>query len=266
MSKDIFMLCGSVREEELNLLDKNKFLANIKFDGERVMLIKKGTDIFLINRRGRNKNLQYPEIVEEIKQSKDNFILDGEVITTDGLFNSFQHRCNLSDRFKIEQAKKDYPIKFMVFDMLELNEENLRNKHLFERVKILYSVIGEKFNFLEFAEYKSINEMLFEAKLKQNEGIVIKDMNSVYEERRSDKWLKCKLWNEEVLRVIQFIDNPAGIRVEDKDKNAIQVAGYHSTMVKNKIVENGYCDIIVQFLSKTSKNKMRFPSFREVKK
>ena len=36
--------------------------------------------------------------------------------------------------------------------------------------------------------------------------------------------------------------------------------------VRKAIQEHGYCDITIQYLEKTKEGRLRFPSFKEVKK
>jgi len=256
------MLCEGIKEEEIKNL-KGNWKANIKFDGERIIAVKKGEDVFLINRRGREKSHIYPEIVRSLKQSEKDFILDGEIITNNGLFNSLQHRSNLSDRQKIKEAEKDYPIKYMVFDILMVNGKYLMNKCLKERL----TYWDFKFKNVMLCDYGKINKVLEYARRTEQEGIVIKNMDSLYEQRRSKNWLKCKFFKETELRVIQYVENNKGIRVEDKKQNAIQVSGEQHKAVKQQIDTKGYCDIYIQYLTQNEETKKyRFPSYRGIKK
>lgn len=258
-----FMLCESIREEDLsNAFKDGEWKANIKFDGERIVVIKNNDDVFLLNRAGRIKNQIYPELIEDLKNANAcNFILDSEVITTNGIFNSLQHRSNLSDRNKIERAKIDYPIKLMVFDLIYF-EKDLRQMPLKERIKIL----NENFKTLNLVEYQEIQIALNYAKEHKLEGIVIKNMNSNYEGKRSKNWVKLKLFKEDNFKAISYTINNAGIRVEDIKLNACQIAGSQSIEVKNEIDNKGFCEIIIQYLEKTKDDRYRFISFKEMVK
>lgn len=254
------MLCESITEADLVNL-KGEYKANLKFDGERLSIIKVNDDIFLVNRAGREKSFIYPELKELVKDINGDFILDGEVITIDGKFNSLQHRSNLSDRSKIEKAKFDYPITYKVFDLLWLNGENLKQYPLKERVKMLQRGFAE----LDLVEYQDIQEALSFAKSNKCEGIVVKDMLSTYQSRRSRSWLKMKLFKEADFKAITYTINNAGIRLEDSNLNAVQCSGLQSEAVKRAIDENGYCDIVIQYLEKTKDDRYRFPSFKEIR-
>jgi DNA ligase-1 len=265
ITKKDLMLCDKITEEELPTL-KGEWKANIKFDGERIAIIKKDGEVFLLNRAGRIKNNIYFELIPTIKAIEGDFILDGEVITQDGLFNSLQHRSNLSDKNKIIKAKTDYPIKYCVFDLLYYGKD-LRQKPLKERIQILKENFESKLNgyLFELVKYQEIQEALSFAKSHKLEGVVIKNMNAYYEGRRSNNWLKLKLFKQAEMKAISYIENNAGLRLEDDKKNAVQCSGNQSCIVKNEIDKNGYCNIVIQYLEKTKDDRFRFISFVGVK-
>ena len=263
--KDL-MLCEKMTEEEIpNLVGEYK--ANIKYDGERLAVIKKGEDVFLLNRAGREKSFIYPEIYEDFKKVKGDFVLDGEVITTDELFNTLQHRSNLGKREKIEEARTKYPIKYVAFDILFLASEDLRNKPLKQRVEFLNGFKDEVKDLrIEIVEYGEIKEMLDRAKANDGEGILVKNMNGFYEGRRSKNWLKLKLFKEAEIQINSYTINNAGIRCEDDYGNAVQVSGQQHHEVREILDRVGYCNIVIQYLEKTKlNNRYRFISFKGIK-
>ena len=105
--------------------------------------------------------------------------------------------------------------------------------------------------------------MYEKAKKENREGIIIKRIGnySNYENRRSNNWLKCKFFLTIQLEVIKYEENPKGIRVEDKDGNALQISKDFEK-VKELIDKNGKAIINIQYLEKTAENRFRFPSFR----
>ena len=261
ITKKDLMLCEKMTEEEIpNLVGEYK--ANIKYDGERLAIIKHGEDVFLLNRAGREKSFIYPEIYEDFKKVKGDFVLDGEVLTTDELFNTLQHRSNLGKREKIEEAKTKYPIKYVAFDILFFANEDLRNKPLKQRVEYLNGFKNEVKDLrIEIVEYGEIKEMLDRAKANDGEGILVKNMNGFYEGRRSKNWLKLKLFKNTDLRISSYTINNAGIRCEDIYENAVQISGNQHYEVKDIIDKIGYADIVVQYLEKTKNGRLRFISY-----
>lgn len=266
IDKKFFMLCKSTAKEGSEIFFNSGYKANIKYDGERIIGIKKGKDVFLLNRRGREKSFIYPEVAKDLSTLDFDFIFDGEVITPDGKFNSLQFRVNLSDREKIRKSVIENPVKFMIFDLIKFKEQDLRNKPLRERVNLFSDIDLNDLKSVEFVAYEDVEKCLKYVEQEELEGIVIKDMNGTYEHRRSNFWLKLKLFKEEKHRFIRFTENPKGIRVEDEELNAIQVAGKNGEIVKRELVEKGFCWIVVQYLEKTKNGRLRFPSFKELKK
>ena len=263
MEKKDFMLCDKIVEKDLKNL-KGDWKANIKFDGERIVAVKKDGEVFLINRRGNIKNNNYTEVVESLKTFEGDFVLDGEVITTDDNFNRLQQRALTKNPMKQEQLRNKMPICYMVFDVLGLYGEDLKWLKLKDR--ITYFSAFEKSENINFAEYEDINVCLERCKLEEREGIVLKNMDSSYQHRRSKDWLKLKFFKETNLKVVRYTENPAGIRVEDKELNAVQISGEQHKIVKQKIDSEGYCEISIQYLTQNEETKRyRFPSYRGLK-
>src|SRR3990172_3984042 len=176
IDKNIFQLCESCQDEtELKNLDRNRYKANLKFDGERCIAIKKGEDIILLNRRGNIISYKFNEIVEALKKINSDFIIDGELISFDNKFNSLQRRALTKDINKIKQLEKEIPIKFMVFDILSNENQVLMSMPLRERLIFLYKLF-ENNDYLEIAEYGEIDNMLMIAIENDGEGVVIKDL------------------------------------------------------------------------------------------
>ena len=271
LDKKIFQLCNSITEEQALELDKEKYKANTKWDGERVISVILDKDVIMFNRGGKIVNFHFPEIAEELKKLP-NCIIDGEIISIDDNFTRLQSRALTQNKDKIQALIKEIPCDYMIFDILKIGEEDLRNKPLKERFEKLFNLFVKNFDvlnpfqFLKVVAYEDIISCLFEAKLKQREGIIIKNMNGLYESRRSDNWKKLKFFKETILILTKYSPNNAGYRCEDNLNNAVQVSGNQSLEVINKIKTCGSCEVYIQYLEKTKNDKYRFISFRGVKK
>jgi len=270
--KDIFMLCESCQDEkELAELDRNKWKGNIKYDGERVMCIKIGKDIVLFNRRGNIITYKFSEVMKAFSLLEDDFMIDGEVINIDntigGNFNLLSRRALTKDKTKIAQLEKEIPVKFMAFDILCLNGKNLKSESLSNRLSFLAEALkGNVDEHLEIVCYDEIDTLLNQAIANNGEGIVIKNMNSVYESKRSKNCLKHKLFKETTITITGFEVNNAGIRATDNNENCVQISGNQSNEVKQLLQTNGEVKINVQYLEKTKLNKLRFISYRGLAK
>lgn len=179
------------------------WIAEIKFDGTRTIcyLDIEKRFVKLLNRRMMNFTHKYPEIynalIESINAKKT--ILDGEIIVYDKEgkpdFYSLQTREHIDDETKIEILSKTIPATFIVFDVLYLNGEELINKPLFERKKILKEIVKNN-PFVKVSDEfpgEKCKELFEEIKKIGLEGVMMKKIDSPYLiGKRSKLWLKIK--------------------------------------------------------------------------
>ena len=271
---EIFQLCSVVTESDFinnnYTYDNDRYVANIKYDGERIMAKVENGEVILINRNKRCCNSNFPEIVKELeKLKKGNFILDGEIISKDDDFNKLQKRALTKDKEKQKELMKEIPVCFMVFDILKYEDINVRSKELNERINYIKNFEGlfEELKIdkelIKVAEFLKPKVMYEKAREEKREGIVIKKLNYSYSEgRNSGWWYKIKFFKEEVFEAISYTTNNKGIRVEDKNGNSCQISNSDYHEVKKIIDKNGKALINIQFLEKTKDNRYRFPSYR----
>jgi len=70
------MLCHKGTENDLGRVG---WVAEVKYDGTRALLIKSEDGFMIQNRRGINYTRRLPEITEEAENIPGTFILDGEI-------------------------------------------------------------------------------------------------------------------------------------------------------------------------------------------
>lgn len=112
------------------------------------------------------------------------------------------------------------------------------------------------------AEYKPIKEMLEQAHKEDREGVVVKALNMPYLHKRSRAFLKCKFFEETTIKICRYTENPKGIRAEDDEGNALQIAGSQCEEVKRLLDTQKEVEINIQFLEKTIEGRYRFISYR----
>lgn len=256
------MLCKKIDEKiaDVQVWDNNSHLANIKFDGERIQIHKSGDEVILINRRGNIKNSHYLEIVEAVQDFPYDFVIDGEMISWEDDFNLLSKRSHTKCPIKQTELRKTHPVKFVVFDVINMFGKPLMNTPLSERIKFQHNFLVD--GKIETAEYKSVMETLREARIQGREGIVIKDMNGLYENRRSDNWLKCKFWKETTIEIVKYTSNNAGIRAEDSDGNVVQISGHQHLPVKEMLDGGDPVVVEIQYQEITKAGRFRMPSYR----
>jgi len=199
------MLCetGSVRD-----LKRQGYVAEKKYDGTRLLVIKENGKVTLQNRRGIIYTARLPEIVRAAKTIPEDFIIDGEVVyvnpeTGKEEFTPCQRRCatNFPDPFMI----KKFPVTLMAFDILKFQGENVTDRPFHKRKFLLHGILLGR-DTIQYVPYRyDLEEAWKEVQKEQEEGLILKDLNSRYENRRSYSWLKIKNWRPpEVCEVVGF--------------------------------------------------------------
>ena len=82
-----------------------------KYDGVRVLAFADGDAVALMSRNGKDKRVQFPEVVEALAELSHNarrpFVLDGEIIALSkgkpARFQALQSRMHVVDAAAIEQ-------------------------------------------------------------------------------------------------------------------------------------------------------------------
>ncbi len=204
-------------------------LVEEKLDGFRLLCEKKNQNVLLRSEDTETPlNKFLPELVEEVTKLSDrSFILDGELIliadeTVKGLNFDYKpgdkiERIDMKSFLKKEPAGNFTPV-YYVFDLLFLDEEDLRQKPLLERKRQLATLIEKDTKHIK--KLKSIvttnKEELFkaiksEASKPYSEGAMLKAVNSVYESSGKTKhWAKVKNYKELIVKVKDVIITKAG--------------------------------------------------------
>lgn len=123
----------------------DQWIAQIKWDGVRMISYYDGSHAELINRRGNRRTLQYPELDgPESYCRAGSFILDGEIIALSGgkpSFHEVMRRDSLKNEAAIRAVQPQVPVLYMVFDMLYCNGIWLLDQPLFRRQELLKEML-----------------------------------------------------------------------------------------------------------------------------
>jgi DNA ligase D-like protein (predicted ligase) len=202
------------------LTDRRDFgsdwLLERKFDGERCVARKVGSDVRLESRTGKDLTSTYPEVRAAVaaQRSRD-LLLDGEVVAYDGDRTSFtrlQQRLGAA-RPSPEQVAK-YPVVYCVFDLLELDGEDLTDWPLVGRRARLIKTIRSSSALQHTEAWSDDSEGRFAAACRSGwEGLIAKRADAPYVAGRSKDWLKLKcVWEQEF--VVGGYTDPAGTRTD----------------------------------------------------
>ena len=211
------------------LTDRRDFgddwLLERKLDGERCVARKDGDDVRLESRTGKDLTGTYPEVRAAVAaQRPRTLLLDGEVVAYDGEQTSFsrlQQRLGSSRPTPGQLAA--YPVVYCVFDLLEIDGEQLTRAPLLERRARMLGALRPTAALQISEAWRGDSERRFAEACRAGwEGLIAKRADAPYTPGRSKDWLKLKcVWEQEF--VIGGYTDPAGSRT---DFGALLV-GYH---------------------------------------
>lgn len=170
----------------------NDWLFEKKFDGFRIIAVKKDEHIFLYSRNGKNMNKLFPSILKELMALNRNVWLDGEVVIEDSTGKSYFQMLATG-----EPLGSSYQLHYYIFDILNLDENDLSQYPLSERKELLTLFFkGFKSQMIELVNLLKGTPMSIyrQAERKGWEGVIAKDLTSFYHAgKRSNQWLKIKI-------------------------------------------------------------------------
>ena len=190
--------------------DSDDWVFELKYDGYRVLASRADGEVKLASRNGHDLTGVFPEIADVVKSLPfDRFILDGEAVVHDerGLpsFARLQRRGRLTRRIEVQRAAVELPATLYLFDLLALDDWDLRPLPLVERKRLLKSMLppvgplkySEHIDAAGTAMFDQVNTMGLE-------GIVGKRRESAYVGRRSDDWIKVNAQRSDDFAVLGF--------------------------------------------------------------
>ncbi len=196
-------LCERLPNPEKVIEKMGEVDVQYKYDGFRVQIHKDGDKVRMFSRNLEEMTHMFPELITgTLKQIKaKTIILDSEALAYNPEseeFLPFQETTKRRRKHGIEEAQKALPLKSFVFDILYKDGEQLLDKPLTERMKILDKVITSDDTLIRtknqtVTDPKVLQGLLDDAISKGLEGLVIKKLQSPYEAGgRNFNWVKLK--------------------------------------------------------------------------
>jgi DNA ligase-1 len=174
-------------------------LVQIKYDGVRIIAIKRGDNVKFRTRNGKEVNL--PLFGELISKITGDFILDGEMTlasgktddrtTVSGMINSAMHGGNINQRKMV----------FNVFDAMTLKHWERTDcpvgyEDRLKLVNVLVDDINSSMVTVALtlhAKDRATLDYQYDKVIQQGyEGLILKDRNHLYTFKRSKDWIKLK--------------------------------------------------------------------------
>lgn len=198
-----FYLAYAVDGEVEDLGDTAQWMAEYKWDGIRGQLIKRNGEVFLWSRGEELINVSFPEFQQLVDNPIDNFVLDGEVVVhRDGKLGSFKDLQSRLGRKTVSKKRlKELPASIIVYDLLEIDDEDIRHLPQCQRRRQLDSLyqsmdsdllsISDVINYDTWDELKEIRQG---ARDIDAEGLMLKNVDAPYQVgRKKGGWWKWKL-------------------------------------------------------------------------
>lgn len=174
-------------------------LADDKYDGIRAQIHTDGAEVRIYSRTLDNVTHRFPEIESAAKALGRGAILDGEVVAfSDRILPFAIIQKRLGRRQVSAKLLADAPVVYFAFDLLYLDGEPLFDVPLHERLAKLRALVsgGQAIRLSDqspIRDAQHVDELFDAARERANEGLVIKDPNSIYTPgRRGKSWLKYK--------------------------------------------------------------------------
>lgn len=217
--------------------DGEEWIAQIKWDGVRVVTYFDGNSVQLFNRKLNERTAHYPEITSINNYFKGNsVILDGEVIALDingnPSFHEVMRRDGLRKLDRVNLVRQEVPIFYMIFDILYFNGNWINQRPLHERISILNQCISPTEHIQLVPSIDNPNSLWNVAREHHLEGIVCKNISSPYVINGKDtSWQKIKNY-QDIIAVI------GGVTYRADTVNSVLLGAYDSV---GKLWYIGHC-------------------------
>ncbi len=187
-------------EDKVHFLGKTEeWQAEWKWDGIRGQLIKRNNELFVWSRGEELMTDKFPEYFILKDLLPDGIVFDGEIIpSVDGKPLPFAVLQTRIGRKNISKKKlQEAPISFFVFDLLEYDYKDWREKSLLERRNKLEEIVLPIENevirisrTIDFKSWDNLAQLRESSRTMNSEGIMLKRKDSVYKvgRKRGDWW------------------------------------------------------------------------------
>lgn len=196
---------------------KEGWLFELKYDGFRLLASKAAGRARLFYRHGSEATHVFPEIARAIAALPvERATIDGEVVVLDAKsrpsFQRLQQRTQLRRPIDIQQASVRLPATFFGFDLLGLDDYDLRTLPLIDRKHFLQGVLPPA-GPLRFCDHihERGEDLFASVEAMGLEGIVGKKADSIYRPGRSSNWQKIRVDRSDDFAIVGYT-RPKGNR------------------------------------------------------
>lgn len=218
-----FCLAYPVEQAIENLGAVSDWQVEYKWDGIRGQIIHRNGEIYIWSRGEELVTDQFPELLETFRNWESDFVIDGEILAykdhTIQPFATLQQRLNRKSITK--KILQEIPVAFYMYDILEVNGQDIRNEPLINRrnqLESLYNQSQKHENILlsptlkatSWEEYITIRAA---SRAVNSEGLMVKQLQSPYHAgRKRGDWWKWKVDPMTIDAVLIYAQKGSGRR------------------------------------------------------
>jgi len=178
--------------------DRKGWLWELKYDGYRILAAKNRGEVTLFTRNGKVVSERFPEVCQVVAHLPvSECVIDGELVVNDAggrpNFALMQQRARLANTHLIARAAVLQRATYYCFDLLQIQEIDLRDAPLKQRKQMLRRLLPSH-SVLTYSEHvvAAGRETFAAARALGVEGVVGKRVNSRYRAGRSGDWVKVR--------------------------------------------------------------------------
>ncbi|MFH0987030.1 MAG: ATP-dependent DNA ligase [Candidatus Micrarchaeota archaeon] len=195
-------LCERLPSAEEIIKKLGMCACELKYDGIRLQLHKKGDNVKIFSRHQENMTHMFPDVVKAVRENikLKNAILDAEALSFNeltGEFLPFQQTVQRRRKYDIVAKAKEFPIKLFLFDILYDGKNTTALPYEERRKKLEKSVKDNEMIKLSDRiitdSPEELTKYFDDAVARGLEGIIAKDLKAPYTVgARKFAWIKLK--------------------------------------------------------------------------
>lgn len=258
--------------------EKNEedYIAEYKWDGIRIQLIKRQGQVTIWTRRGDLITNQFTDLKNLGAMIPVDFVIDGELVIkkrgTIQSFNALQKR--LGRKKPSLKTMGNLPAHIICYDLLEHNGKDIRKKPLIVRRKQLHKIVNKAIKGFQtstkirFTTWKDLDAIRKKAREKNAEGLMLKRKMSTYKHgRKKGDWWKWKLPPHTIDTVLLYAEPGRGRRASLYTDYTLGV-WHNNELLPIAKAYSGLTDKEIEELSKwiTKNTVNKYGPVRDVKK
>ncbi len=218
-----FYLAYPIEDTPEGLGNPEEWQAEWKWDGIRSQLIKRNGQLFLWSRGEELITDKFPEVMQMAQLLPDNIVLDGELlpyIDRPLPFNVLQTR--IGRKNLTPKILKEAPVIFMLYDVLEYKNEDVRDLPITVRRSSGEILVNETNHptllfskAVEFQTWEELAQLRTQSRAMDAEGFMIKRKSSTYQVgRKRGDWWKWKIAPLSIDAVLIYAQKGHGRRAD----------------------------------------------------